>query len=120
MPGIPQSFLKLFFTASHNTEDLMAELEQPQVNIESVKRILEIATNDMEALETETYDIVQYATLTEQLLNTQTVTVHLMSVSKRPSTKRLKFLKKSLTIRHHLKKISQALKLLNQGLQTVL
>ena len=68
LPGIPQSFLKLFFTASHNTEDLMAELEQPQVNIESVKRILEVATNDMEALETETYDIVQYATLTEQLL----------------------------------------------------
>ena len=68
LPGIPQSFLKLFFTASHNTEDLMAELEQAQVNIESVKRILEIATNDMEALETETYNIVQYATLTEQLL----------------------------------------------------
>ena len=68
LPGIPQSFLKLFFTASHNTEDLIAELEQPQVNIESVKRILEVATNDMEALETETYDIVQYATLTEQLL----------------------------------------------------
>ena len=68
LPGIPQSFLKLFFTASHNTEDLMAELEQPQVNIESVKRILEVATNDMEALETETYDIVQYATLIEQLL----------------------------------------------------
>ena len=65
---LAQSFLKLFFTASHNTEDLMAELEQPQVNIESVKRVLEIATNDMEALETETYDIVQYATLTEQLL----------------------------------------------------
>ena len=68
LPGIPQSFLKLFFTASHNTEDLMAELEQPQVNIESVKRILEVATNDMEALENETYNIVQYATLTEQLL----------------------------------------------------
>ena len=45
-------FLETFFTASHNTEDLMAELEQPQVNIESVKRILEVATNDMEALET--------------------------------------------------------------------
>ena len=31
----------------------MAELEQNLVNIESVNRILEIATNDMEALETE-------------------------------------------------------------------
>ncbi len=46
----------------------MAELEQSQVNIESVNRILEIASHDMEVLETETYSIVQYATLTEQLL----------------------------------------------------
>lgn len=68
LPGIPQTFLKLFFTASNNTEDLMVELEQKLVNIESVNRVLEIATNDMEALETETYNIVQYATLTEQLL----------------------------------------------------
>ena len=68
LPGIPQNFLKLFFAASHSTEDLMAELEQPRVNIESVNRILEIATHDMEVLETETYSIVQHATLTEQLL----------------------------------------------------
>ena len=68
LPGIPQTFLKLFFTASNNTEDLMAELEQNLVNIESVNRILEIATKDMEELEAETYNIVQYATLTEQLL----------------------------------------------------
>ncbi|HGL0961725.1 TPA: septation ring formation regulator EzrA [Streptococcus pneumoniae] len=68
LPGIPQTFLKLFFTASNNTDDLMVELEQKMINIESVTRVLEIATNDMEALETETYNIVQYATLTEQLL----------------------------------------------------
>ena len=68
LPGIPQSFLKSFFTASHNTEELMSELEQELVDVESVNRILEIATNDMEALEEETYNIVQYATLTEQLL----------------------------------------------------
>ena len=68
LPGIPQSFLKIFFTASHNTEELMSELEQELVDVESVNRILEIATNDMEALEAETYNIVQYATLTEQLL----------------------------------------------------
>ena len=68
LPGIPQSFLKIFFTASHNTEELMSELEQELVDVESVNRILEIVTNDMEALEAETYNIVQYATLTEQLL----------------------------------------------------
>ena len=68
LPGIPQSFLKIFFTASHNTEELMSELEEELVDVESVNRILEITTNDMEALEEETYNIVQYATLTEQLL----------------------------------------------------
>ena len=68
LPGIPQSFLKLFFTASNNTEDLMAELDHKLVNIEAVTRILEIVTDNMETLETETYNIVQYATLTEQLL----------------------------------------------------
>ena len=68
LPGIPQNFLQLFFTASNHTEELMAELEEARVNIEAVNRMLEIATNDMEALEEETYNIVQYATLTEQLL----------------------------------------------------
>ena len=68
LPGIPQNFLQLFFTASNHTEELMAELEEALVNIEAVNRILEITTNDMDALESETYDIVKYATLTEQLL----------------------------------------------------
>ena len=68
LPGIPQKFLKLFFDASHSTEDLIAELEQTKVNNESVNRILEIASSDMDLLETETYNIVQNATLTEQLL----------------------------------------------------
>ena len=68
LPGIPQNFLQLFFTASNHTEELMVELEEAQVNIEVVNRILEITTNDMEVLEDETYNIVQYATLTEQLL----------------------------------------------------
>ena len=68
LPGIPQNFLQSFFTASNHTEELMAELEEARVNIEAVNRMLEITTNDMEALEEETYNIVQYATLTEQLL----------------------------------------------------
>ena len=88
LPGIPQSFLKLFFTASNNTEDLMAELEQNLVNIESVNRILEIATKDMEELEAETYNIVQYATLDRATLAIfLTAIAHLMNVSKKHLTK---------------------------------
>ena len=68
LPGIPQSFLTIFFTASDNTEALLTELEGRRVNIENVNRLLDILTNDMTELEEETYKLVQYATLTEQLL----------------------------------------------------
>ena len=68
LPGIPQSFLTIFFTASDNTEALLAELEGRRVNIENSNRLLDILTNDMTELEEETYKLVQYATLTEQLL----------------------------------------------------
>ena len=68
LPGIPQSFLTIFFSASDNTEALLAELEGRRVNIENANRLLDILTNDMTELEEETYKLVQYATLTEQLL----------------------------------------------------
>ena len=68
LPGIPKSFLSLFFTASDHTEALLTELEQLRVNIDNVNLLLENVTNDIHDLETETYQIVQYATLTEQLL----------------------------------------------------
>lgn len=68
LPGIPQEFLEIFFTASNNTEALMDELEGDKINIESTNRLLEILTNDMNELEEAAYRIVQNATLTEQLL----------------------------------------------------
>ena len=115
LPGIPQSFLKLFFTASHNTEDLMAELEQPQVNIESVKRILEIATNDMEALETETYDIVQYATLTEQLLQYSNRYRSFDERIQEAFNEALEIFEKEFNYQASFEKISQALEVAEPG-----
>ena len=115
LPGIPQSFLKLFFTASHNTEDLMAELEQPQVNIESVKRILEVATNDMEALETETYDIVQYATLTEQLLQYSNRYRSFDERIQEAFNEALEIFEKDFDYKASFEKISQALEVAEPG-----
>lgn len=115
LPGIPQSFLKLFFTASHNTEDLMAELEQPQVNIESVKRILEVATNDMEALETETYDIVQYATLTEQLLQYSNRYRSFDERIQEAFNEALEIFEKDFDYKTSFEKISQALEVAEPG-----
>ena len=115
LPGIPQSFLKLFFTASHNTEDLMAELEQPQVNIESVKRILEVATNDMEALETETYNIVQYATLTEQLLQYSNRYRSFDERIQEAFNEALEIFEKDFDYKTSFEKISQALEVAEPG-----
>ena len=115
LPGIPQSFLKLFFTASHNTEDLMAELEQPQVNIESVKRILEIATHDMEALETETYNIVQYATLTEQLLQYSNRYRSFDERIQEAFNEALEIFEKEFDYKASFEKISQALEVAEPG-----
>ena len=115
LPGIPQSFLKLFFTASHNTEDLMAELEQAQVNIESVKRILEIATHDMAALETETYDIVQYATLTEQLLQYSNRYRSFDERIQEAFNEALEIFEKEFDYKASFEKISQALEVAEPG-----
>ena len=68
LPGIPDRFLSTFFRASDHVEALLAELDYKRVNIEIVNRLLESATYDMTELEEIAYEIVQHATLTEQLL----------------------------------------------------
>ncbi|MGT2744329.1 septation ring formation regulator EzrA [Streptococcus phocae subsp. phocae] len=68
LPGIPQEFLTAFFTTSSQLEALMDELSKGRINIEAVSRLSEIATNAIVNLEELTYQVVQNATLTEQLL----------------------------------------------------
>ena len=68
LPGIPDRFLNTFFRASDHVEALLAELDYKRINIEIINRLLESATFDMDELEEIAYDIVQHATLTEQLL----------------------------------------------------
>ena len=68
LPGIPDRFLNTFFRASDHVEALLAELDYKRINIEIINRLLESATFAMNELEEIAYDIVQHATLTEQLL----------------------------------------------------
>ena len=71
----------------------------------------------MEALETETYDIVQYATLTEQLLQYSNRYRSFDERIQEAFNEALEILKKSLTTRRHLKKFHKPSKLLNQESQ---
>lgn len=68
LPGIPQDFLSTFFTTSSQLEALMDELSRGRINIEAVSRLSEVATAAIANLEELTYQVVQHATLTEQLL----------------------------------------------------
>ncbi|HEQ9918972.1 TPA: septation ring formation regulator EzrA [Streptococcus pyogenes] len=68
LPGIPQDFLSAFFTTSSQLEVLMDELSRGRINIEAVSRLSEVATVAIANLEDLTYQVVQNATLTEQLL----------------------------------------------------
>ncbi|HEQ6212885.1 TPA: septation ring formation regulator EzrA [Streptococcus pyogenes] len=68
LPGIPQDFLSAFFTTSSQLEALMDELSRGRINIEAVSRLSEVATVAIANLEDLTYQVVQNATLTEQLL----------------------------------------------------
>ncbi|TCD46221.1 septation ring formation regulator EzrA [Streptococcus sp. X16XC17] len=68
LPGIPESFLSTFFRTSDHVEALLAELDYKRINVEITNRLLESATYDINELEEIAYNIVQNATLTEQLL----------------------------------------------------
>ncbi|HGW2926263.1 TPA: septation ring formation regulator EzrA [Streptococcus pyogenes] len=68
LPGIPQDFLSAFFTTSSQLEALMDELSRGRINIEAVSRLSEVATVAIANLEDLTYQVVQNAILTEQLL----------------------------------------------------
>lgn len=68
LPGIPQDFLSTFFTTSSQIEALINELSRGRIDIEAVSRLNDVTTNAIANLEQATYLVVQYATLTEQLL----------------------------------------------------
>lgn len=68
LPGIPQDFLSQFFTASSQLEMLRDELSRGRVDMDTVNKMTEVSTSAMTSLEETTYQIVQDAVLTEQLL----------------------------------------------------
>lgn len=68
LPGIPQGFLSAFFTTSKQLEVLIDELSRGRIDIEAVSRLTDVATAAIANLEESAYQVVQNATLTEQLL----------------------------------------------------
>lgn len=68
LPGIPQEFLSVFFTASAQLEAQLDELNRSRIPIDTVQRMSEASRAAMQTLEETTYRVVENAVLTEQLL----------------------------------------------------
>ncbi|MBJ8325976.1 septation ring formation regulator EzrA [Streptococcus pacificus] len=68
LPGIPQHFLSTFFTTSSQLEALRDELSRGRVDINIVLKLTDAATGALATLEETTYQVIENATLTEQLL----------------------------------------------------
>lgn len=68
LPGIPQEFMTIFFSTSSQVESLMTELDRNRVDIKTVNKLKESSEKALILLEETTYSVVQYAILTEQLL----------------------------------------------------
>lgn len=68
LPGIPQDFMSHFFTTSSQLEALKAELGRNRVDMSVVEQLLEVSTSAISSLENVTYQLIQDAVLTEQLL----------------------------------------------------
>ncbi|MCU9534256.1 septation ring formation regulator EzrA [Streptococcus sp. CSL10205-OR2] len=68
LPGIPQYFLSTFFTTSSQLEALRDELSRGRVDINVVLKLTDAATGALTTLEETTYQVIENATLTEQLL----------------------------------------------------
>ncbi len=89
--------------------------KERKISGETQKRILEIATHDMEALETETYNIVQYATLTEQLLQYSNRYRSFDERIQQAFNEALEIFEKEFDYKASFEKISQALEVAEPG-----
>ena len=68
LPGIPKDYLDLFFMTSERVENLFKELGKVRINIDVVKHLLSVSTEDMDVLKNATDDLVDHAVLAEQLM----------------------------------------------------
>lgn len=68
LPGIPQEFLMLFFSTSSQLEALKTELGRNRIDMKVLNQLREGTNLSMNRLESSAYEVVEYATLTEQLL----------------------------------------------------
>ncbi|KAF1296140.1 septation ring formation regulator EzrA [Enterococcus sp. JM4C] len=68
LPGLPGDYLEFFFVATDRLEELSRALNRMRINMEEINKLVNLCEEDLELLEKRTYDLVDAAALTEQMM----------------------------------------------------
>lgn len=68
LPGLPGDYLEFFFVATDRVEELCKSLNKIRINMQDINKLVSLCDEDMEMLDQKTYDLVDAAALTEQMM----------------------------------------------------
>ena len=68
LPGLPGDYLEFFFVATDRVEELSKALNKIRINMQDINKLVSLCDEDMELLDQKTYDLVDAAALTEQMM----------------------------------------------------
>ena len=68
LPGLPGDYLEFFFVATDRVEELSKSLNKIRINMQDINKLVSLCDEDMELLDQKTYDLVDAAALTEQMM----------------------------------------------------
>lgn len=68
LPGLPGDYLEFFFVATDRVEELSQALNKIRINMQDINKLVSLCDEDMEMLDQKTYDLIDAAALTEQMM----------------------------------------------------
>ncbi|WP_417637188.1 septation ring formation regulator EzrA [Enterococcus faecalis] len=68
LPGLSADYLEFFYVATDRIEDLSRALNKMRINMDEINRLCDLCEDDLELLDKKTKDLVNAATLTEQMM----------------------------------------------------
>ena len=68
LPGLPGDYLEFFFVATDRVEELSKSFNKIRINMQDINKLVSLCDEDMEMLDQKTYDLVDAAALTEQMM----------------------------------------------------
>lgn len=68
LPGLSPMYLDLFFSVSNRIEELSSKLNRLKIDIEEIEKLTTMCKEDIEMLEKRTEEILDYANMTEYLI----------------------------------------------------